>query len=128
MHTIIGNLKSVELHDEHGLAQLRYEIEQRSRYGHHTIRALCCIGRTQHAHATAARIVEHAMVGAQYRVTGDCLAALDGRVWLLGVTGAVRIPHAHTDALHARRADETQTARLRHTAISTTTHTEAAHA
>lgn len=137
MHTIIGYLKSVELHDEHGLAQLRYEIEQRSRYGHHTIRALCCVGRTQHAHATAARIVEHAMVGAQYRVTGDCLAALDGQVWLMGVTGAVRIPHAHTDALHARRADGTPAAGIRHAATSATTthpqphpqpHTQSAHA
>lgn len=104
MHTIIGTLRAVELHDEHGLAQLQYEIDQRSRYNsRQTVRALCCIGRTAEAHATAARIVEHAAIGATYTFTGDCLAAIDSQVWLMGVTSAVRKPSAHVACAPAVR-------------------------
>ena len=92
MHTITGVLRGISVHNDHGLANLQYELEQTSPYTHHPVLGVCCVGRTQAAHAAAQRIMEQALYGAEYPLTGAALAAVDGRVWLMGVTSAMRKP------------------------------------
>lgn len=95
MHTVIGILRGISVRNDHGLASLQYELEQTSPYTHHPIVGVCCVGRTQAAHAAAQRIMEQAVYGAEYTLTGAALDAQDGRVWLMGVTNAVRKPSLH---------------------------------
>lgn len=86
MHTIHGRLSGAAYRDDAGLATITLELAQETRFAPQMIRCLMTYGATPQAHAIAAAAIELALLGRHYAVTGECIAAVESRVWLLGVT------------------------------------------